>query len=237
MSNEEEPRDPEEESGESEEEELSQDLHVERLRPDPSEPPTPVRVLQGLMGNSDREGYRRLYFNRELNSYAEFRQEEVVFSEPIPPEQHPFVGLDATRVGIRRDAAIEYTRVSAPRPVDEFDLDVRIRDPTRRTPRLKPATWPDATACGGATCGEFTCEGATTCGEFTCEVTCGCPPTVATCARCQPTVGDATCESCATCGLGVATCFGHTCGEEISCADWATCITCGGTCGLNFGCH
>ena len=107
-------------------EDLGQDPFVERRRPDPSQPPEPVRILEGLLGDSDREGYKRLYFTRELDNYAEFRTEDVVFREPIPSEQPPMVGLDTTRVGIRRDAPIEYTRVRAPRPVDEFDLDVRL---------------------------------------------------------------------------------------------------------------
>jgi hypothetical protein len=185
MASEEEPRDPEEERG-GPEDELSQDPFVERLRPNPSEPPIPIRVLEGLLGSSDREGYWRLYFSRQLDNYAEFRAEDVVYSEPIPPDQHPFVGQQATRVGIRRDATIEYTRVRTPRPVDEFDLDVRLMDPTRR-PKLKPMTMPgEAESCGG-TCGPTacaaTCEGATcfeltcggeTCVRFTCvRFTCG----------------------------------------------------------------
>jgi len=116
-------------------EDLGQDPFVENLRPDPSQPPEPVRILEGLLGDSDREGYKRLYFTRELDNYAEFRSEDVVFREPIPSEQAPLVGLEATRVGIRRDAAIEYTRVRAPRPVDEFDLDVRLGGPTTRARR------------------------------------------------------------------------------------------------------
>jgi hypothetical protein len=126
VANEEEPRNPEEEPGGPEEEELSPDPFVERLRPDPSQPPIPVRVLEGLLGESDREGYWRLYFSRELDNYAEFRAEDVVFSERIPPDQSPFLGLDATRVGIRRDATVEFTRARTPRPVDEFDLDIRL---------------------------------------------------------------------------------------------------------------
>jgi hypothetical protein len=110
-------------------EDLSQDPFVERMRPDPSEPPEQVRILEGLLGDSDRAGYKRLYFTRELDSYAEFRTEDVVFTEPIPPDQPPFLGEQATRVGIRRDAPVEYTRVRAPRAVDDFDLDVRLGIP------------------------------------------------------------------------------------------------------------
>jgi hypothetical protein len=47
-----------------------QDPHVERLRPDPSQPPQRVIVLQGLLGHSDRPGYQRLYFTPELDYYA-----------------------------------------------------------------------------------------------------------------------------------------------------------------------
>ena len=105
---------------------LRQDPFVERLRRDPSQPPQPVRVLEGLLGNSDRAGYHRIYFTREFDSYAEFRAEDVVYREPIPPDQPPFQGLDASRVGIRRDAPVWYTQVRTPRPVDEFDLDIRL---------------------------------------------------------------------------------------------------------------
>jgi len=109
-----------------ESQDLGQDPYVEKLRPDPSQPPEAVRILEGFLGESDREGYRRLYFTRELDYYMEFRAEDVVFTERIPPDQPPFLGQQATTVGIRRDATIEYARTRAPRPVDEFDLDIRL---------------------------------------------------------------------------------------------------------------
>src|SRR5687767_8411200 len=37
-----------------------QDPLVDRLRPDPSQPPEPTRTLQGLLGDSDRSGFRRV---------------------------------------------------------------------------------------------------------------------------------------------------------------------------------
>jgi hypothetical protein len=136
-------------------EDLGQDPYVERRRPDPSQPPEAVRILEGLLGDSDREGYKRLYFNRELDHYAEFRTEDVVFSEPIPPDQPPFLGQQATRVGIRRDATIEYTRLRTPRPVDEFDLDIRLAP----FERMRSAA---AGTQGGLTCGfgctDWTCN-------------------------------------------------------------------------------
>ena len=207
---------------------LGQDPFVERRRPYPSQPPEDVRILEGFLGDSDREGYKRLYFTRELDYYVEFRQEDVLFSEPIPPDQLPFLGQQATRVDIRREATIEYTRVRTPRPVDEFDLDVRLAGP-----RAGARLWTNSvhicctndagTGCPG-TQGEFTCQGETcegtcqgvtcdrTCQGVTCDRTCGntCPAT------CGNTCGD-TCQN--TCP---ATC-GNTCGN--------TCNTCGNTCG------
>jgi hypothetical protein len=197
-------------------ENLGQDPFVERRRPDPSQPPEPVRILEGLLGDSDREGYKRLYFTRELDNYAEFRTEDVVFREPIPSEQAPLVGLEATRVGIRRDAAIEYTRVRAPRPVDEFDLDVRLGGAPTRRPATTINTCFELTCFAENTCGgEATCFGGFTCGgEDTCANTCA--------NTCVNTCVGFTCN-------GEQTCVG-TC-QEFTCA-FFTCDAFGGTCDL-----
>src|SRR6185312_4967438 len=114
---------------------FEQDPHVDQLRPEPSAPPSDVVMLEGLAGKSDREGWARLYFNRTLTYYAEFRKEDIVFTEAIPPEQGPMVGLKATRVGIKKDAVIEYTRTTRAAAKDEFDLDVQLgAAPTRALP-------------------------------------------------------------------------------------------------------
>jgi hypothetical protein len=255
MANEEEPRDPEEERG-GPEDELSQDPFVERLRPDPSEPPIPIRVLEGLLGSSDREGYWRLYFTRELDYYAEFRAEDVVYSEPIPPDQPPFLGQQATRVGIRRDATIEYTRVRTPRPVDEFDLDIRLGARGGwRGPRAIPGpeTWeaecPGPTrdtcrticgGCGGDTFQITICRGRTCIDVGTCDTcarTCDtcltqCQDTCFTCGTCRTQCGQATCVTCWTCQTqcGQATCGtcpGQTCATQCGQPTCqVTCETC-----------
>jgi hypothetical protein len=214
MSNEERPPNSEEEPDAPEE--LSQDPFVERLRPDPAQPPTPVRVLEGLMGKSDREEYWRLYFTRELNSYVEFRAEDVVYSEPIPSDQPPFVGLDATRVGIQRDATIEFTRTRMPRPVDEFDLDIRLGAPGRERALPLPRT-------GGCDAIRFQTE-LDGCGAFHTEVTC---PPWQTCDTCRTGCGQFTCETCqtqcdqATCQTCQTQCGQHTCAPTCQ-----TCNTC-----------
>lgn len=103
-----------------------QDPIVARRRPDPAQPPEPSLRMLGFLGDSDRPGFRRLYFTRDLDYYAEFRADDAVDIEAIPAEQPPFRGDEATRLTLRRDATVEYTRVRTGRPLDEFDLDVRL---------------------------------------------------------------------------------------------------------------
>src|ERR1700754_4726602 len=106
--------------------EPQQDPHVRNLRPDPSQPPIRALTLAGFLSNSDRPGFQRLYFTRELDQYAEFLSSDVLGTEPVPADQAPFVGLDATRVTLRRDAMVEYTRTHVASAADEFDVDVRL---------------------------------------------------------------------------------------------------------------
>jgi hypothetical protein len=82
--------------------------------------------MVGFLGDSDRQGLRRLYFTRDLDYYAEFRVEDIVEMASIPAEALPFLGDEATRVTLRRDTTIEYTRVRTARPLDQFDLDVQL---------------------------------------------------------------------------------------------------------------
>src|SRR5690242_5594191 len=199
---------------------FEQDPHVEQLRPEPSAPPSDVVILEGLAGKSDREGWARLYFNRTLTSYAEFRREDIVFTEAIPPEQAPMVGLKATRVGIKKDAVIEYTRTTRAKAADEFDLDVQLG----ATPQLNANLSLSIGVCTqpfgcqtDQTCG---CGTGVTCHRFTCGDTCG-----RTCETCQTRCAQATCptHTChpTQCGATCGTCPGQTCD---------TCQTCNPTC-------
>jgi hypothetical protein len=176
------------------------DPFVERLRPDPGQPPQSVLILEGLLGDSDRAGHRRLYFTRSLNYYAEFRDEDVVYTESIPADQGPMPGLDATRVGIRAGASIDHTRTVTAEPVDEFDLDVQLGSSTARA---AGAAWSPYSCLGTCGCGPAAGPAYTwytvTCN--TCHTGCGCgpaegamhPPTNITCARtsceCGPAEG------------------------------------------------
>jgi hypothetical protein len=189
---------------------IEQDPWVERLRPEPSAPPSEVATLEGLAGKSDRDGWARIYFNTSLTYYAEFRREDVVYTEAVPAEQAPMKGLKSTRVGVRKDAVIEYTRTTRARPRGGMDLDVQL---AAARPRLaaQPDTFFDCPATIGVECPTQ---------PFGCVTdpnrTCGCPTGRTDCI----------CPTVDTCGRTI--CIGHTC---IEVCDTQTCPTvCGNTC-------
>jgi hypothetical protein len=220
---------------------FEQDPHVEQLRPEPSAPPADVVILEGLAGKSDREGWGRLYFNRTLTYYAEFRREDIVFTEAIPPEQGPMVGLKATRVGIKKDAVIEYTRTTRATVQDEFDLDVRLGAAAPRQaaqPNIPDSNF-DCPITIGIECPTqpFGCVTDQTCGcqtqqrtecfGFTCAGTCRTDCDQATCDTCRTKCGQNTCQTCNqnTCN----TC--NTCQTQCAQATCQTCNTCQTQCG------
>ncbi|MFH8370596.1 hypothetical protein [Streptomyces sp. NPDC018031] len=217
-----------------------QDPFVEHVAPDPAEPAQRTVNLRGLLGKSDRKGFQRVYFSKDLDYFAEFKAEDVVFTEPISPEQPPFLGLDATSVNIKRDANVQYSRISeAGEAPDEFDMDIRVGPETeagsvfltvltdrpfqltpglgRRPTPLRPLTM--FTIPPGAT--NSTCVGCHTRPEWhTCNTCQGhtCPG--GTCGTCTPTCGQ-TCQTCQTqCNQG--TCH-QTC---MTCATQCNEITC-----------
>jgi hypothetical protein len=103
-----------------------QDPFVSQRKPTPEHRPERTLVLSGLLGDSDRSGHRRLYFNRNLDYYAEFATDDVLAAESVQPDQAPFVGMESTRVTLRRDARVSFTRIRSTQPLDEFDIDARF---------------------------------------------------------------------------------------------------------------
>jgi hypothetical protein len=176
------------------------DPFVARRPPDSGEPLTAYRVLQGLWSESNRPGYRRLYLTTALTSYAEFSVDDVVNATDIPADATPFPGEQATRVSLRGDAAVNYTRTK-PASTDPFDLDVRLgramlaADSGPFEPSEDPLNCP-APATGGLD----TCHPPDSC--FGCPIPtevqteCIVCPTDITCGTCPP---DATCETCEAC--------------------------------------
>ncbi len=211
--------------------------------------------LAGLWGESDRPGCRRLYLTTRLDYFVEFRVDQVLAVESVPPEAPPFVGLDATRVTLAPDATLDWVRRQVG-PTDAFLLEVS--DEIVQPPEL--TTWgadcpgvtvrfgqSDFLEChpggghpGGGGTGTFgplptqgvrtcaqTCAGGTcvTCNGGTC-VTCG----RNTCATCDGPGCQSLAGTCWTCGR--ATCRGCTqdaCGTGAGGAgSWG--VTCEGTC-------
>jgi len=215
-----------------------QDAFVAERLSSPTELPARTLILSGLLGDSDRPGFRRLYFNKQLDYYAEFASADVVSVTTVPKDQPPFVGLESTKVELRRDATINFTQVRAAVPMDEFDLDLRLSASRRAFVDPMAQTW--EAECPGPTWGcqtEFACgtdnecpSGWTVCKPRTCactDATCQTDCRGATCAdTCQTCPGQATCGTCPgqhTC----QTCPGQqTCATCQTCPDQQTCVTC-----------
>jgi len=200
---------------------LEQHPYVEKLRPDPSRPPTPVVTRVGLLGRSDRPGYQRLYFTRDLATFAEFLTSDVLYVEPVPAADSPIPGIDASRISLPQDATIHYTRSTKATALDEFDLNLRTAPGAQSfMPQAGADTAPmrcgtdtqntHQTQCGPATCN--TCQ--TQCGQATCNNTCN---------TCQTQCGQATCNTCQTCQTQCHGCppttnhHMHTCGPDRHC--------------------
>lgn len=237
-----------------------QDPLVERLRPDPGQPPESARIIEGLLGDSDRPGLRRLYFTTELDYYAEFRNEDVLSVADIAPDQAPFLGEQATRVTLRRDATVDFTHTRRSRPLDEFDLDIRLAARPRLAAQIpftanfvcQPQTfdcadtWP-LTTCGfGGGCGggggpqpTRGCEtrDRTICIGNTCIDVCTFENTdCETCQTCEQatcqTCDQATCQTCPTrCNQDTCQTCATQCGTCHTRCNQDTCRTCETNCG------
>ena len=82
-------------------------------------------TITGFLGNSPRDGYRRIYLDRSLERYVEFAVDHILDGREVPAGESPFVGEQATSVRLRPDARVDVARtVSA----DAFDLQTRLGD-------------------------------------------------------------------------------------------------------------
>lgn len=203
----------------------------------PAEPPVASFSLAGLLGDSDRDGVRRLYLNTRLDYYAEFSVGDVLAVDDVGADTAPFLGLDATRVSLKRDATVNYVH-SRSGPQEAFELDAQVglpggvdlgggfgTDPTDPTGGF-PTQLTDLTLQSyGGPCVPRTLLDDCFRTVFTCW-TCGnqCFTQQRTCFRTQC----ATCVTCDTCGLATCqTCNRLTCKTcDVQC--WQTVV--GATC-------
>jgi hypothetical protein len=178
----------------------------------------PTRTLTGLLGDSDRAGFQRLYFARDRGYHAEFRAEDVVGTAPVPPDEQPLAG--AMRVTVRDGASMEYGRPGGGEPPDEYDIDVQPGQGTPASaPHVPKLTDSCAKGCGPGETAD-TCD--TRCEQATCRETCF-PATCegATCDR--ATCQGEECDGTAACD--VDTSEGKTCQGGDTCDDSPTCET------------
>jgi hypothetical protein len=97
---------------------LKQDPLVDKLRPDPSQPPSIER--RGFLGRSDKEGHWRLYLTRGLTNYVEIAETDVVHHESLATADDPDAG---SRVWIKDTAILT---LGPPRQVQAENLDGAI---------------------------------------------------------------------------------------------------------------
>ena len=121
--------------------------YVRSLRPEPGVPPDPVVTLVGLLGESDRAGYQRLYFDRSLTYFAEFRTDDVTSMEAVGPDSPPFVGIEAARATLRDGAVVDAPAGANCRRFRADDGPARAR---ARFRRVRGAAAPVSGGAGGA---------------------------------------------------------------------------------------
>jgi hypothetical protein len=96
--------------------ELSPDPLVESLVPEGGNPPSAI-VLEGFLGQSDREGHRRLYVDPSLSTYLDIPEDEIVHSRKAGEDSR--LGT-STLLWVRRSAEIEQTVVDSRRVQADF---------------------------------------------------------------------------------------------------------------------
>jgi hypothetical protein len=224
---------------------MKEDEILRRLAAAPGEAPAGVISFTGLLGRSPQEGYWRLYLSLDMSRYIEVSGDDVVLSEPLPPDRSPFGSLGGTRLFIKKNANVTTTRSvsrsgEAQAAADEFDLDVRLGGAGVAPKEICFGTESGTTCaaeCGGQGTGDAaTCLTCVSCGDTcfrtcrTCRTDCGltCDTCNKTCQTCKTQCGQATCQTCQThCG----TC--QTC--RTNCGTCQTCQTQCGTCQTQCG--
>lgn len=170
-----------------------------------------VTCLIGLVGQSTREGYRVLFLGLDMNSRVEIRDEDIVYSEKLSPEESPFGSLGGTRICVKKGATLDYSRTTARKvqaeelTQDEFDLDIQLGrrgllGGAGQEAALNYIETRPYTICG--TCGQGECETIprTLCGGTCPRTQCGTTCPVTQCNTCYNTCPGTQCPTCNTCG-------------------------------------
>jgi|SRR5215216_1556876 len=100
---------------------LQEDAFVKELIHDPTQPTPPFGVFEGLLGKSPRRGYWRLYLDSELTRSLEFKEEDILAAITIPKEQSQ-LGLEGTKLWLKRDATIVHTMTKQMKVGEFFEV-------------------------------------------------------------------------------------------------------------------
>ncbi len=89
--------------------EIETDEILERLEPE-SRTGTLIKLVGRFLGNSDREGYYRLYLTEQLNRYAEFPKDATLDAERFPSGRIVVWLRNGTKVveTVSRDVAADF---------------------------------------------------------------------------------------------------------------------------------
>jgi hypothetical protein len=96
---------------------LKQDLLVEKLIPDPTQPAADVTALVGFVGKSTKELFWRLYLTPGLSEYVEIAAADIVSSESLTTPEKPLAG---TLLWVKRSAQLQHTRSESRQIQAEF---------------------------------------------------------------------------------------------------------------------
>ncbi len=95
---------------------LVEDSLISSLVPDPADVPH-VRMYLGLLGNSSKPGYWRLYTSPQLNEFVEVREEDILHAEQTGGDG---ALLRGTAAWIKAEAQLIRTRVGAQQAQTDF---------------------------------------------------------------------------------------------------------------------
>ena len=85
---------------------LKQDEVIERLVPDPADPPDVIAMI-GFVGKSTRARFWRVYHTLDLKNYVEIAEDDIVHSQSLTTDQQR---LGGTVIWMRANARLRYSR-------------------------------------------------------------------------------------------------------------------------------
>ena len=90
--------------GNGPEKSLQEDRSLARLVDDSTQITAGLISYTGLLRRSPKQGYWQLYPSLDMSLCIEIREEDIVHSEQLPPDQSSFGSLGGSQVFVKKDA-------------------------------------------------------------------------------------------------------------------------------------